>query len=57
MFNHKVKELIDDFGVKRNVLIELIKSNRADFSKKLTDNSFTDTERIKIQNKYWKLFS
>jgi len=55
MFKHKVEKLINEFGIKREYLIELINSNRVTFPKKLKDNTFTEEEKLKILSKYGNL--
>lgn len=55
MFKQKVDRLLNEFGIKQEVIIELINSNRVTFGKKLKDNSFTEEEKAKILNKYGAL--
>jgi hypothetical protein len=55
MFKIKLNRLINEFGIKKNKLIELIESDRVDFGKKLKDNSFTDEEQKKILDIYGSL--
>jgi hypothetical protein len=55
MFKIKVNRLIREFGVKQEFIIELIGSNRVSFKKKLESNSFSDSEKQAILNKYGAL--
>jgi hypothetical protein len=55
MFRDKVKVLMDDFGVKQQVLIELISSNRVSFPNKIKNNSFDSEEQKAILDKYGSL--
>jgi hypothetical protein len=56
MFRLKVKKLIDEYGIKKEYLIELISSNRVTFPKKLKGEiEFTDEEKQLITNKYGTL--
>lgn len=55
MFNHKVKRLIHEFHIKQIALIELIGSNKVSFKNKMNDNSFSDSDKIAILNKYGSL--
>lgn len=55
MFKQKIERLLNEFGIKQEVIIELINSNRVTFGKKLKDNSFSDDEKTKILNKYGAL--
>jgi hypothetical protein len=55
MFREKVNKLLNDFGIKQEALIEVIKSNRVTFAKKMKDNSFSDEDKILILKKYGAL--
>ena len=55
MFKLKIDKLINEFGIKKEKLIELIGSNRVTFGKKLKDNSFTNEEQSKIMSVYGPL--
>ena len=55
MFNQKVKRLIDEFHIKQIALIDLIGSNKVSFKSKMSNNTFTDSERYAILNKYGSL--
>jgi hypothetical protein len=55
MFRDKVKLLIEEYGVKRQSIIDLIGSNRVTFPKKIENNSFDSIERKKIMEKYGSL--
>lgn len=56
MFRLKVLKLIEDYGVKKEYLIELINSNRVTFPKKLKGEiEFTEPEKQKIKDKYGTL--
>jgi hypothetical protein len=52
MFKKKLLRLIEEYGVKREVIIETMESNRVTFAKKLKDNSFSDDEKDSIYRKY-----
>lgn len=52
MFRDKVLKLINEFGIKRQSIIELIGSNRVSFPKKIENNSFEIEEQNKILSKY-----
>ena len=52
MFRLKVKRLIEDYGVKREHLINLIGSNRVSFKKKLENEGFDDIEIRILKSKY-----
>jgi len=55
MFREKINRLLNEFGVKQEALIEVIKSNRVTFTKKMKDNSFSEDEKALILNKYGAL--
>jgi len=55
MFKLKIQRLINEFGIKKNKLIEIINSDRVAFGKKEKDNSFTPEEQKKILDIYGKL--
>jgi len=55
MFRDKVKRLIEEFGIKKQSIIDLIDSNRVTFPKKMSDNTFTPDEQAKILGKYGTL--
>ena len=55
MFKLKVERLINEFGIKKEKLIEIIESNRVTFGKKLKDNSFDEWEQSEILKVYGKL--
>lgn len=55
MFREKINRLLNDFGIKQEALIEVIKSNRVTFAKKMKDNSFSEEEKALILNKYGSL--
>lgn len=55
MFREKVKILMDDFGIKQEAIIALIKSNRNSFGKKMKDNTFTEKDKMLILEKYGSL--
>ena len=56
MFRLRVIKLIDEYGIKKEYIIELINSNRVTFPKKLNGNiEFTPHEKQLITNKYGSL--
>lgn len=55
MFRLKIERLINEFGIKREKLIELIGSNRVTFGHKIKSNSFTKDEQKKILDVYGSL--
>lgn len=56
MFRLKIIKLINDYGIKKEYIIELINSNRVTFPKKLNGNiEFTEYEKQLITNKYGSL--
>jgi len=56
MFRLKVIKLISEYGIKKDYIIELIKSNRTTFPKKLNGNiEFTNNEKHLITTKYGSL--
>lgn len=57
MFKQKIEQLIKEFGVKQEYIIQLINSNRVTFKKKMNTNDFSDTEKSLILQKYGKLLS
>jgi|GEM_PF-3898780 len=53
MFRLKVLKLINDYGIKREYIIELISSNRNSFQKKMKGEvEFSEHEKELIKNKY-----
>ncbi len=53
MFRLKVIKLINEYGIKKEYIIELINSNRVTFPKKLKGEiEFTGIEKTLIINKY-----
>jgi hypothetical protein len=57
MFRQKIDQLMKDFGVKQEYIIQLINSNRVTFKKKMNTNDFSDAEKNLILQKYGKLLS
>ena len=57
MFRQKIYQLMKDFGVKQEYIIQLINSNRVAFKKKMNTNDFSDVEKSLILQKYGKLLS
>jgi hypothetical protein len=55
MFRLKIERLLKEFGIKQEAIIELIGSNRVTFAKKMANNSFSESERAAILNKYGAL--
>jgi hypothetical protein len=55
MFKFKIERLLNEFHIKQEALIEVIKSNRVTFAKKMKDNSFSEEEKVLILNKYGSL--
>ncbi len=55
MFKLKLDRLINEFGIKKNKLIDIIDSDRMDLGKKHKDNSFTPEEQKKILDIYGSL--
>lgn len=52
MFRLKLERLLNEFGVKQEKLVELLKSDRGTFKKKMKDNSFSKEEQDKILSVY-----
>lgn len=55
MFRDKVNILINEFHIKQIAIINLINSNKITFKKKLNDNSFSESDKKAILNKYGAL--
>ncbi len=55
MLRTVINKLIEDYGVKKEAIINCLKSNRPTFSKKMRDNSFNDADRFLLYNKYGAL--
>lgn len=55
MLRKDINKLINDYGVKREAIINCLNSNRPTFSKKMKDNSFNDADRFLLYNKYGAL--
>ena len=56
MFRLKVQKLIDEYGIKKEHIINLIDSNRVTFAEKLKGNiEFNNTEKNIILEKYGAL--
>ena len=55
MLREDINKLINDYGVKKEAIINCLNSNRPTFSKKMKDNSFNSDDRFLIYNKYGAL--
>lgn len=53
MFRLKLRYLIEDYGITKQFIIDLIGSNRRDFKEKLQGKQdFTDREKQILKDKY-----
>jgi len=57
MFKYKLEKLINEYGVKREYIINLIGSNRVTFKKKLENNDFNEHERAILIQRYGSLLN
>lgn len=52
MLREKINKVIEEYGIKRQAIIQTIGSNRPSFQKKMKDNSFTEQEKNLFMAKY-----
>lgn len=55
MLKDKVKILMSNYGVKQEAIIEQLNTNRVTFTKKKKDNSFDESDRVLLYQKWGKL--
>jgi hypothetical protein len=52
MLRNDINKLINDYGVKKEAIINTIGSNRVTFAKMMKDNSFNPHHRARLYLKY-----
>lgn len=56
MVRIRIQRLINDYGVKKEKIIEILETNRVTFAKKMKDNSFSEDDKYKLKLVYKDLF-